>query len=107
MNDITFEILKLAVTVIMILITRYVIPWLQMKLKNEVDEATWVQVMRLVRSIEQDSRIYDTGADKKEAVTRCLKSWAKKNKIELSDTQIENLIESAVFVMNNEKNKAS
>lgn len=107
MNDITFEILKLAVTVIMILITRYVIPWLQMKLKNEVDEATWVQVMRLVRSVEQVARSYDTGEDKKECVASGLKLWAKKNKIELSDTQIEDLIESAVFVMNNEKNKTS
>lgn len=107
MNDITFEVLKLAVTVIMILITRYVIPWLQMKLKNEVDEATWVQVMRLVRSVEQVARSYDTGADKKECVVDGLKLWAKKNKIELSDTQIEDLIESAVFVMNNEKEKAS
>ena len=107
MNDITFEILKLAVTVIMIIITRYVIPCLQLKLKNEVDEATWVQVMRLVRSAEQVARSYDTGADKKEYVTRMLKSWAEKNQIKLSETQIEDLIESAVFVMNNEKNKVS
>ena len=104
MNDITFEILKLAVTVIMILITRYVIPWLQMKLKNEINEITWVQVMRLVRAVEQVTTT-ETGMDKKQMVITSLKLWAEKNNIPLSDNQINELIESAVFVMNNEKNK--
>ena len=42
MNDLTFELLKIVVAVIMILVTRYLVPWLRMKLKNEVDEVTWV-----------------------------------------------------------------
>ena len=104
MNDLTFELLKIVIAGIMILVTRYLVPWLKMKLKNEVDEVTWVQVMRIVRAIEQ-TLCNVTGADKKARAAIVLREWAQKNHITITDTQIDDLIEAAVFVMNSEKDK--
>lgn len=104
MNDLTFEVLKIVMSVAVIAIARYVIPWLKMKFKNEVDEVTWVQVMRIVRAAEQTLGDY-TGKDRKERVSLAVARWAQENHVNITAKQIDDLIESAVYVMNSEKGK--
>lgn len=73
MNDILFEILK-AVTVLMIvLLTRYAIPWIRMQAES-TKYARVIQCAELtVRSVEQTIIGNKTGLEKKAIVTKFLK----------------------------------
>ena len=101
MNDILFEILKAVIVLAIILVTRYAVPYIKMKLENSKQEwlVKWVDVA--VRSAEQT--ISSSGADKKYIVTKFIKEQLIKKNINISNEQLDNLIEAAVFAMNGEK----
>ena len=101
MNSILFEILKAVVILAVILLTRYAVPYLKQILENSKHEwlVKWVDVA--VKSAEQT--IKDGEKDKKTIVTEFIKSQLIKKNISISDDQLDNLIESAVFAMNGGK----
>ena len=101
MNSILFEILKAVVILAVILLTRYAVPYLKQILENSKHEwvVKWVDVA--VKSAEQT--IKDGEKDKKTIVTEFIKSQLIKKNISISDEQLDNLIESAVFAMNGGK----
>lgn len=101
MNSILFEILKAVVILAVILLTRYAVPYLKQILENSKYEwvVKWVGVA--VQSAEQT--IKDGEKDKKTIVTEFIKSQLIQKNISISDEQLDNLIESAVYAMNEEK----
>lgn len=101
MNDILFEILKAVVVLAVILITRYAVPYLKQVAENSKYEwiVKWVGVA--VQSAEQT--IKNSGKDKKAIVTEFIKSQLIQKNISISDEQLDNLIESAVYAMNENK----
>lgn len=102
MNEIVFEVLRAVVMLVIILLARYAIPYVKLKVEDTryawlVD---WVELS--VRSAEQTIVGNKTGAEKKAAVTKFVKNLLYQKNIIISDKQLDTLIESAVYVMNKE-----
>ena len=88
MSDICFEGLKILVMVAVLVLTRYVLPWVKSK---------------AVLMAQQTMKATD-GKEKKAIVTQFLKELLQEKNIALSDTQIEILIEAAVKQMKIQEN---
>ncbi len=101
MNDILFEILKATVVLAVILITRYAVPYLKQIVDNSKYE--WVVKMVDVAVKAAEQTIKDGEKDKKTIVTKFIKSQLIQKNISISDEQLDNLIESAVYAMNEAK----
>ena len=99
MNDILFELLKTTIIVVIIVITRYLVPYLKMKIEvtKYADLVDWVE--KAVKDAEQTIRESGKGAEKKEKVIDFIVDYAAKNNIDISYDQICVLIEAAVKTM--------
>ncbi len=105
MNDILFMVLQTVVGVSMILIMRYVVPYLKIKLQSVVDATVWDAIVKEVKSVEQTMKGSGRGTAKKEEVLLRITIWANSHGIKITQEQISQLIETAVFIMNNEEKK--
>lgn len=101
MNDILYEILKSVAVLVLILITRYAVPYLRQKIENSKYDwvLKWVDIA--VRSTEQTIFGDKKGAERKAIVTKFIKQMLLQKNISLSDDQLDNIIEAAVFSMKN------
>ena len=106
MSDITFEILKATVIVAIILITRYCIPALESYISNS--KYAWVSsvVKDAVESAEQTIKEEKSGSKKKAMVQTTVAQIFASAGITITQDQLNDLIESAVFAMNRDKKKA-
>lgn len=100
MKEITFELLKLAIMIVALLLTRFVIPWIRQQTQNEVFQSVIDWTMQAVLAAEQTYSA-STGAERKAIVTAFIKKILTAKNISLSDEEIDMLIESAVKQMNN------
>jgi hypothetical protein len=105
MDEFVFAILEGLVGVCIIYIMRYVIPFLRIKLQSVIDVVTWDAIVKEVKSVEQTMKGKGLGVAKKEEVLVRITAWANKHGIAITQEQISQLIETAVFVMNNEDKK--
>lgn len=103
MDDFLFNVLKLVLIIVVMLITRYAIPWLQKNTKIAENKMLADIAEVAVRYGEQVFQSPCGGATRKEIVTRYIKEQLRAKDISISDEQIEALIEAAVYTMNNEK----
>lgn len=103
MNDITMMILKIVVAVAVTLITGFLIPLLKNLINNIKDQNLKNAVEAAVQAAEQTIKGSGTGAAKKEDVLKSMIEWCAQHGINLTDKQLDQLIESAVFAMNNTK----
>ena len=97
MNDITFNILKIVVTVATALISAYAIPLLKEKLKDAKYQRLLEIVEIAVRAAEQTIKGSGQGAIKKDEVINFVTSWMISHGIEISEEQLDQLIEAAVW----------
>ena len=97
MNDITFNILKIVVTVATALISVYVIPLLKEKLKDAKYQQLLEIVEVAVRAAEQTIKGSGQGAIKKDEVITFVTSWMISHGIQISAEQLDQLIECAVY----------
>lgn len=102
MNDIIFEILKALVIVAVLLVTRYVIPWLKQQTEAIRNDELYGMVMAAVQYAEQTVRGEKTGEEKLGIVTDYLREMLIKKNISMTDEQLRILIESAVYAMSKE-----
>lgn len=102
MNDYTFLILRGIISISIILVMRYVLPYLKYKLAQIIDETTWNAIVKEVKSVEQTIKGSGMGAVKKEEVISRITIWAIKHGIKITEEQLSQLIETAVWIMNNE-----
>lgn len=93
-----FEILKLVVIVSVILITRYLVPFLTSKIKNTRYAEFVDMVAEAVRWAQQTVGEHQ-GEHKKEMVVDFLSRLALEKNLNISAEQLEVLIESAVYAM--------
>lgn len=100
MNEITFELLKLVIMLVMAMLMRIVVPWIRQKTQNETFQAVIDWTMQAVLAAEQTYSA-STGAERKAIVTAFIKKILTAKNISLSDEEIDMLIESAVRQMNN------
>ena len=103
MNDVLFEILKAVVVLVIVLLTRYAIPWI--KMQAESTKYAWVvQCAELaVRSAEQTIIGHKTGPEKKAIVTKYLKEQLRQKNSSTSDEQIKTLSEAAGYTLKQEQ----
>ena len=103
MNEILFEVLKIAVTLAVIVLTRYAVPCLKMFLENSKHNWAFKWAEKAVKSAQQTRT---DNVEKKAIVTEFLKEILMSKNISLSDKQIEVLVEAAVKQMKiEEKNE--
>ncbi len=98
MSDICFEGLKILVMVAVLVLTRYVLPWVKSKADSEKLNLVAQWAYKAVLMAQQTMKATD-GKEKKAIVTQFLKELLQEKNIALSDTQIEILIEAAVKQM--------
>lgn len=103
MNEILYEILKSVLVLVLILITRYAVPYLKQKVENSKYEwvVKWAEIA--VKSTEQTIFGDKKGPERKAIVTEFIKKMLVQKNISLSDEQLNNIIEAAVFAMKNKQ----
>lgn len=102
MREITLEALKLLIMVTVLVLTRFVVPWLKAKTENETMQAVLDWTMQAVLAAEQAHQA-QTGAERKYIVTEFIKQILIQKNISLSDEELNTLIEAAVMQMNANK----
>lgn len=97
MNDITFNILKIVVTIVTALVSAYVIPLLKEKLNDSKYQRLLDMVEIAVRAAEQTIQGSGLGAVKKDEVINFVSEWMMIHGVEISQGQLDQLIECAVY----------
>lgn len=103
MNDLTFNLLKIVISVVAALIAYYVIPFLKEKVKEAKYQDLVKAVTIAVEAAEQTFKEGGMGKVKKEDVIKFITSYLNDNKIDISVDQLDRLIEAAVFQLNKGK----
>lgn len=102
MNDITFNILKIVITIATALISAYVIPLLKEKLKDAKYQSLLEIVGIAVRAAEQTIKGSGQGAVKKDEVISFVTEWMVKHGISITQDQLDQLIEACVYQLKTE-----
>ena len=100
MNDLTFNILKIAVTLATVFISAYLIPLLKEKLNDSKYNRLLEMVEIAVRAAEQT--IHSEGSVKKDQVIEFVTAWMLEHGIAITQDQLDQLIEACVFNMKRE-----
>lgn len=103
MNDIIFEIVKVVVMMAVLVVTRYLVPWIKEKVGAEKMSAIekWTRY-----AVEMAQQVYwsKPGQDRKAIVTEILKDILGAKDLAISDEQLDILIEAAVKEMKMKEN---
>ena len=102
MNDLIFELLRFVVVISIMALVRYAIPVLKTKVKNSNLEWLYDWAAYAVKAAEQTHTESGMGALKKSIVKDFLLKITRQYHVEITDAQLENLIESAVYAMKQE-----
>ena len=105
MNDVTFNIIKIVVSVVFALVSAFVIPLLKEKLQDMRYQRLLEIVEVGVRAAEQTIKGSGQGAIKKDEVINFVTAWMLQHGIEITEDQLDQLIEAAVYAMNNKEEK--
>ena len=102
MSELTFDLLKIVVSICAAIITVYAVPYLK-TLKEDKRYASLVAMVETaVRAAEQTFKASGQGAAKKEEVMTFVADWMAKHGIKIDSYQIDQLIECAVYQMKQE-----
>ena len=105
MNDVTFNILKIVVSVVFAIVSAFVIPLLKEKLQD-MRYTRLLEIVEVgVRAAEQTIKGSGQGAHKKDEVINFVTAWMLSHGIMITDDQRDQLIEAAVYAMNNKEEK--
>jgi hypothetical protein len=100
MNEVLFIIFRFVLLVALFVLMKYIIPYLQ-KLVDDSELRYLRQVVSdAVLAAEQTISATSAGIEKKGIVTEFIKNMLISKNISISDQQIDNLIESAVYLFN-------
>ncbi len=105
MNDIIFEVIRAVLVIGIIVVVRYAVPYLKSRINGTELEWIYAWAVKAVKAAEQTTVGEHTGSQKKAIVKEFLLEVAKEKNIAITDEQLENLIESAVYVMKQEESR--
>lgn len=107
MNETIFIIFRFVLLIVLAVLTRYIIPYLQ-KLVDNTELGYLRQVVSdAVLAAEQTVSATGAGVEKKEIVTKFIRHMLISKNMSISDQQIDSLIESAVYMFNADKKDIS
>ncbi len=101
MNDLSFMILKVIISMATALITFYLVPYLKSQTGNKETEEIMRAIELAVKAAEQTVKGEKQGKYKKAEAIQFVSSWLKDRGISITDDQIDKLIEAAVYSMKN------
>lgn len=96
MNDVTFTILKVVVSVCSALITVYLIPYIY-TLKEDKRYASLVAMVEVAVKAAEQTIGAGQGALKKSEVIDFVSKWMNDNGVKITEEQLSQIIESAVY----------
>ena len=103
MNELTFDLLKIVISVCAAIITVYAVPYL----KTLKEDRRYAQILDMVdvavRAAEQTIKGSGKGMEKKKEVENIIYAWLMEKGIEITPEQINQLIECAVYQLKQEK----
>ena len=105
MNDVTFKIILALISILGTILTGVIVPYLREKIGSEKLAKYEYWTATAVKCAEMIFREQGTGADKKEYVYNFLNEMFNKNKIVITDEQLNILIESCVKELKLNENK--
>lgn len=100
MNNVFLNALEFILSVVVIIIARYVVPYI--KTKIEASQYAWIAeiIKEAVNAAEQNIQGEGKGERRKDMVTAFVRDVADRYNINISPEQIDTLIESCVYVLN-------
>ena len=103
MNELTFDLLKIVISVCAAIITVYAVLYL----KTLKEDRRYAQILDMVdvavRAAEQTIKGAGKGMEKKQEVENIVHAWLLEKGIEITPEQINQLIECAVYQMKQEQ----
>lgn len=103
MNDIVFEVIKVIVMVAMLVVVKYLVPWIREKIGADkmAEIEKWTKY-----AVEMAQQVHwsKEGQDRKAIVTEFLKEILIAKNIAISAEQLDTLIEAAVKEMKIQEN---
>lgn len=100
MNEVTFNILKIVISVVVALVATYLVPYIKTKTAEAKYDRLLHIVATAVRAAEQTIKGDGKGALKKEEVLDFVTFWLSQHGMSISAAQLDQLIEAAVYSMN-------
>ena len=100
MDEMTFTLLKIVVSVCASLITVFAIPYLRRLTQNEKTSGICEAIQVAVSAAEQTITGSGKGKDKKEMALQYVTEWMNKHGVKISPEQLDGLIEAAVYGLN-------
>lgn len=104
MSEIFATILDIAVTAGIIIVCKYLIPYLKKQAKASEYEFIYYAIDDAVRMAEQTIKSKGSGSEKKQAVLDIIDKVMIDNNINMSEEQINSIIESTVYLLNKGNN---
>lgn len=100
MNEVLFIIFRFVLLVALFVLMKYIIPYLQKLIVCSAANTASLTTCRKYLSSESSISATSAGIEKKGIVTEFIKNMLISKNISISDQQIDNLIESAVYLFN-------
>lgn len=100
MEEITFTILRIVVSIAAALVTAYLIPYIKTITSQSTQERITGMVNTAVRAAEQTLK---EGSVKKSQVLADMTVWLNKQGIKIEESQLDALIEAMVYQLKQEK----
>lgn len=100
MNEILFRVLIFVVTFLSLIITTYLVPYLKSLVDGYKYEQLLDTVKQAVEAMEQTVKESGQGKVKKAQVIAFVTAWLNEHNIQITEKQLDVLIEAAVHVMN-------
>ena len=107
MNEITFEIVKIAViavvSIIGILITKVAVPYFKVLTLTAEQDLIFTEIMKACKAAEQTIKESKQGKAKRAQVIAYITHWLNKKNIAITEEQVSNILEACVYDINNPK----
>lgn len=102
MNDLILLMVKVLLSVCVALVMAYAVPYIK-TLKEDARYARIVEIIEVaVRAAEQTIKEHGQGRQRKAEVIRFVSAWLARNGIEITEAELDQLIEAAVYAMTQE-----
>lgn len=100
MNTVIYNILYIAVVFIAAIVARFIVPYIKGLLSRQENQYVTEMIKVAVWAAEQTVKGSGQGEVKKEQVLIKVRAWLAERGIAITESQLDSLIEAAVFEMN-------
>lgn len=102
-DEFTTLIIKIIFAILSTAVTMYLIPYLKTLSERNMDKKLREFIKEAVYAAEQVLHEPGSGVKKKNVVVNETQLWLKNHNINLTDAELDNMIEAMVYAMNNAK----